>query len=391
MDVTTLRIAFAVLAGVLILLFYAAAYRPTRSPFSGWWTFALVLSWASALAFLGDGTRGQVLLNPLGNGLGVASAQASWCAARSLHARPPQWRWLVVAPLTAMLAGIIDDPAHNTWAGGLTFLLLMAGAFAAASLEMRAGAGSLAKRATGRRATDNQGLRLLCGALAFSSGGLSLYYAMRAVAYQWAGPFSRSFVTYFGTGPTTLLLIVQLATVSFSMSSLSTLQQIVDLRNRAVYDQLTGLMRPQEFRRYAGEALPHLARGGEIAVAAVVDFDHFKKINDELGHPAGDDVLRAFGDATLATIGKSGVCGRLGGDEFGLLFTAPSLEDAEGQLAAIVRQFERSLALADNRRPTVSVGIAAARNDSTITSLLDRADQALYRAKTSGRDCTARG
>lgn len=391
MDVTTLRIAFAFLAGVLLVLFYAAAYRPTRSPFSGWWTVALALFLCSAVAFLGNGTPEQGLLNPLGNGLGVAGAEAAWCAARSLHTRPPRWRWLLIGPVGAVIAGVVDDPAHNTWAGGLVFLVLMAAGFGGASVEMRSAARSLAERTTDRRESDGNGLVTLCAALGLSSGALAVYYTARSVAYQWAGPFSHTFGTFFGAGPTTLFLIVQLATVSFSMASLSTLQQIADLRQRAVYDQLTGLMRAQEFRRYAGALLPHLARQGELAVVAMVDFDHFKDINDDLGHRAGDEVLRALGRAAQATVGKSGMCGRLGGDEFGLLFPATSVDDAERQLSAMVHEFERSVDLADGRRPTFSIGIAPADEGCTITSLLDRADQALYRAKTTGRDRAARG
>lgn len=391
MDVATLRIAFAILAGVLVVLFYAAAYRPTRAPFPGWWSFALILCLGSAVAYLADDTAAQGLLNPLGSGLGVAGAEAAWCAARSLHTHPLRWRWLVVAPTLAFVAGAVDDPAHNVWAGGLTFLVLMSAAFAGASLEMRSAARSLTERTTDRRATDAQGLVVLAGALRIASGLLAVFYGARALAFVLFGPFSHPFTTFFGAGPTTLLLIVQLATVSFSMSSLSTLQQLADLRQRALYDQLTGLMRAQEFRRYAAAALPHLARQGEVTVAAMVDFDHFKDVNDDLGHRAGDDVLRALGHAAQATVGRAGICGRLGGDEFALLFPAASVDDAERQLDAMVEAFERSVHLPDGRIPTFSIGIAPATEDTSITTLLDRADQALYRAKRSGRNCAVRG
>ncbi|GAB4008420.1 GGDEF domain-containing protein [Nocardioides ultimimeridianus] len=391
MDVATLRIAFAMLAAVLVVLFYAAAYRPTRAPFSGWWTLALTLFLCSAVAFLGNGTHGQAVLNPLGSGLAVAGAEAAWCGARSLHTRPLPRRLLLVGPALAVIAGALDDPAHNTWAGGLTFLVLMSAGFAGASLEMRAAARSLTERTTDRRETDGQGLLVLVAALRYASGLLAVYYAARAAAYLWVGPFSHTFTTYFGAGPTTLLLIIQLATVSFSMSSLSTLQQLADLRQRALYDQLTGLMRAQEFRRYAAAALPHLARQGEVTVAAMVDFDHFKDVNDQLGHRAGDDVLRALGHAAQATVGRAGICGRLGGDEFALLFPAASVDDAERQLDAMVEAFERSVHLSDGRIPTFSIGIAPATDDTSIATLLDRADQALYRAKRSGRNCAVRG
>lgn len=391
LDVATLRIAFAILAGVLVVLFYAAAYRPTRAPFSGWWTVALTLFLCSALAFLGNGSVAQGVLNPLGSGLAVAGAEAAWCGARSLHTQPLRWRWLAVGPVIAVVAGAVDDPVHNTWAGGLPFLILMSAGFAGASLEMRAATRSLAERTTGRRETDGQGLLVLAGALRAASGLLALYYAGRAAAYAWAGPYSHTFTTFFGTGPTTLLLLVQLATVSFTMSSLSTLQQLADLRQRALYDQLTGLMRAQEFRRYAAAALPHLAREDEVTVVAMADFDHFKDINDQLGHRAGDDVLQAMGHAVMATVGRSGLCGRLGGDEFGLMFPAASVDDAERQLDLLTEEFERSIHLPDGRVPTFSVGVAPATAGDTMTTLLDRADQALYRAKQSGRSCAVRG
>ena len=196
---------------------------------------------------------------------------------------------------------------------------------------------------------------------------------------------------WFGSAPTTLLLIAQLVTVSFSMSSLSTQQQLADLRRRAAYDELTGLMRPQEFRTHAARALPGLHREGGVAILAMADLDHFKQVNDDLGHAAGDQVLREFGRVAPLSLGPTAMCGRLGGEEFALLFSARSIEQAEQRLATMTADFQRAVRLPDGRVPTVSVGVVRSTDHESLDELLERADHALYQAKRSGRAQIVRG
>ena len=226
---------------------------------------------------------------------------------------------------------------------------------------------------------------VLTRALAFASAVLTVFYAGRAVAYALVGPYGESFETWFGSGPTTVLLLVQLVTISFSMSSLSTQQQIDELHRRAVYDQLTGMLRSQEFRERAARALPKLARTGELTVVAMADLDHFKLVNDELGHAAGDDVLRAFGWSARTVLGPRSLCGRLGGEEFALVFPAASMDYAEDLLATTIDEFQHAVHLSDGRIPTVSVGMVAAARGRSLPQLLEDADRALYRAKAEGR------
>lgn len=385
MDISTLRIAFTVIAGVLVVLFLVGAVLPTRAPFAAWWTISLLLFVLSTATYLANGTSSQAILNPLGNALGVAGAEAAWCAARSLRSRPVPWPWLIAAPVVALVAGLVDDPAHDTWAGGLVFLVLLAAAFALTTREL--------VHAAVRPGEAHRQLSVsavLAQALAAASFILAVYYAARAVAFVAVGPHSDAFDTWFGSVPTTLLLLAQLVTVSFSMSSLSAQQQIDDLQQRAVYDQLTGLMRAEEFRKRAIAVLPRLARPGELAVVAMADLDHFKRVNDELGHAAGDDVLRAFGRAARTVLGPRAVCGRVGGEEFCLLFPSSSLEYAESMLATIVADFQASVQLEDHRVPTVSFGVARADQGEGLIEVIQRADRALYRAKSEGRSRVVR-
>lgn len=385
MDIDTLRITFSVIAGVLVVLFYVGAYLPTRAPFSGWWTVSLLFFLCGSAAYLANGTSAQSVLNPLGNGFAVAGVEAAWCAARSLRTRPVRWRWLFPLPLLAVLAGAVDDPAHDVWAGGLVFLVLMTAAFAATTREL-----ILAALRPDQPTRTLSVSGVLIRALALASAIVTVFYAGRAIAFMTEGADSELFKQTFGSAPTTVLLLTQLVTVSFSMSSLSTQQQIDDLRQRAVYDQLTGLLRPQEFRDRAAVALPRLARPGEVTIVAMADLDHFKLVNDQLGHAAGDDVLRAFGWSARTALGQRALCGRLGGEEFALLFAATSWEYAEDLLLTMIAEFQHTVHLADGRVPTVSIGVVEAGSGEPLPTVLERADKALYRAKSEGRSRVVR-
>lgn len=379
MDVVTLRSTLAVVAGVLLALSYLAAYRPTRAPFAGWWTVALLLFLLGSLCYLGNGTSGQAVLNPLGNGIGIAGTEAAWYGARSLHTRTESWRWLLPAPVVTVLASAVDDPAGDVWAGGFVYLLLMTVFFGLACAELAVAA---------RRDPDQAAL---IRSLGFCSGLLAVFYAGRTLAFEAVGPDNALFRYGFGSAPTTLLLIVLLVAVSFSMSSLNTQQRLGDLRRRAAYDGLTGLLRAQEFRSRAPREVAAFVAAHEPAVLAMADLDHFKRINDQLGHAAGDMALRAFGRAVRSTLGPEALCGRLGGEEFALLFRAPDPEEAERVLETMIGTFQRGVRLSDGRIPTVSIGLVPVVGGTSVTELLARADTALYRAKDRGRSQVVRG
>ncbi len=156
----------------------------------------------------------------------------------------------------------------------------------------------------------------------------------------------------------------------------------------AVKDPLTGLFN----RRYAssrlGQALDGLAAGGEPVSAALIDIDHFKRINDTWGHAAGDAVLEGFAARILREMRAVDIAARFGGEEFILIFPGTqadaALEAAERVRAAVARETfawpEGALSV------TVSVGVAEALPGDDVEDLLGRADAALYEAKASGRN-----
>ena len=125
------------------------------------------------------------------------------------------------------------------------------------------------------------------------------------------------------------------------------------------------------------------------------DIDHFKTINDELGHLRGDDLLRAVGAQLTRVLRSTDVRCRYGGDEFLIILPDTPLIGA-AQVAESVRREMATLAMVAGGKTiavTVSVGAAAAGPaELGVTSLIERADDALYQAKRAGRDrCVVAG
>lgn len=123
-------------------------------------------------------------------------------------------------------------------------------------------------------------------------------------------------------------------------------------------------------------------------VVAMFDLDHFKQINDRRGHAAGDDVLQSFAQTLRAEIRGADIPARLGGEEFCVVFPGLGRETAL-LIAERIRAGFAAKAIPtghDSGIATVSVGVASGGPGETFTSLLSRADAALYRAKTSGRN-----
>jgi diguanylate cyclase (GGDEF)-like protein len=156
---------------------------------------------------------------------------------------------------------------------------------------------------------------------------------------------------------------------------------------RASTDALTGLPNRRYFDEFCG-LLARRRRSGDAVGVLMVDIDHFKKLNDRLGHPVGDEVLRAVGGAIATTVRGEDIPARYGGEEFVVLLRNPSPTVAI-DVAERIRASVRDIDLDDLRgsRITVSVGAAVQADPvEPIGSIVERADRALYRAKKDGRD-----
>jgi diguanylate cyclase (GGDEF)-like protein len=192
-------------------------------------------------------------------------------------------------------------------------------------------------------------------------------------------------------------LPVMIAVVGLALAALlaalvlvwSRSERMQELARQASQDPLTGL---KNRRRFEEDLRAELARGhryGTAGALLMLDLDHFKQVNDTLGHAAGDRVIAEVAAVLRARARETDVLARLGGDEFAIALPRCELDEAEevaGEIAAAVR--ERMRAEEDLPSLTASVGIApyGAGLRLGYDSLLARADAAMYAAKASGRD-----
>lgn len=162
-----------------------------------------------------------------------------------------------------------------------------------------------------------------------------------------------------------------------------------DYEQQARTDALTGLNNRRAFFDQGAQLLSYCERNDMPMSAVVLDADHFKAINDSHGHAVGDAMLRHLAHLMQATLRKSDLCGRIGGEEFAILLPDTSLQ-AACILAEKLRQviMESPLAYKEVTYPlTVSVGVS--NEGGGLDGLIHRADVALYRAKAEGRNRVA--
>jgi diguanylate cyclase (GGDEF)-like protein len=161
---------------------------------------------------------------------------------------------------------------------------------------------------------------------------------------------------------------------------------IAATRTLASIDTLTGLPNRRGVARSLDDAMTHVRAGGRYAVL-LLDVDHFKSINDLLGHQTGDRALAKIGRIIGENIRGVDVAGRFGGEEFLVLLRDASRERSLQVAERLRGAIEAGgLAYADGKAVTVSVGVAYARATDQTGDVVERADQALYRAKNTGRN-----
>ena len=167
-------------------------------------------------------------------------------------------------------------------------------------------------------------------------------------------------------------------------------QSEVELDRLARQDSLTGLANREALRRALDDALVGAARRKHLCSVFLLDLDRFKAVNDTLGHPAGDTLLRLVALRLTDEVGKAGQVGRLGGDEFQVVLPAMSSTDELSKLAqGIIDSLSRPYTI---NGTLVSIGasvgiVTSDYDDRTSDDLMRDADLALYAAKAAGKGC----
>jgi diguanylate cyclase (GGDEF)-like protein len=165
--------------------------------------------------------------------------------------------------------------------------------------------------------------------------------------------------------------------------------ELTRVRLLSLTDELTSLPNRRAFMRRLEDEVARVQRYGFPLSFALMDLDHFKEINDEYGHAAGDEVLRVYSKNILSVFRHHDMVARYGGEEFAVLL--PNT-DADGAIRALNKVKRRA---AETRWqcngavvpvPSFSAGVALFKPGESATAFIERADKALYRAKRLGRD-----
>jgi two-component system cell cycle response regulator len=161
------------------------------------------------------------------------------------------------------------------------------------------------------------------------------------------------------------------------------------METMATTDGLTGLTNHRSFQERFGDLLERAARHGHRAAVLLCDVDHFKKVNDNFGHPVGDEVLRRVAKVLQEVARKIDITARYGGEEFAVVLDNADVHQAR-TVAERIRQEIGKLVVETEKGPlsiTESIGVAAFPDDGgDRATLIERADLALYHAKHTGRN-----
>ncbi len=178
--------------------------------------------------------------------------------------------------------------------------------------------------------------------------------------------------------------------VASMISDITALKKVENqLRIMARFDSLTGLPNRNQFEEKLAEAIARSTRNKRTMAVMYLDIDHFKEINDSIGHHGGDEVLREFAQRLQRCVRKTDTVSRLAGDEFTIILEGLQIDQETSVVAGkIIQAMREEFHIGEERRTvTTSIGIAVRRPDEIDPeTLLRRADEALYAAKSAGRN-----
>ena len=362
-------LAFAAAAvGVAAVAMTAFGLRRQRYAGWLWWVAALWLTaFGMLLGTLVPGPTGAVLATPFL----LQWPMVTLIGLRRFHARQAwpgservDWILLALGTVGATVGGLLPQSDGASLVTGCNMLVHL---YAACVLFMAP---------TGRDATPVMGLAAAMGLAAFGPGLATM-----------AGPDLA--VPLHARAAAAALGAIVLASVAQTLICERTERQLRESRRRlrtlANLDALTQVPNRRHFHELAAMALAQDPAGS--AVLLLFDVDHFKQINDELGHAAGDRALCLVSGSVIEHLRAPDVAGRHGGDEFVLLLRRASTRDAMGVAARIVAEVQQRTQENGLPRLSLSFGLVQVGDDETLDSAMRRADQALYEAKRQGRSC----
>lgn len=165
-------------------------------------------------------------------------------------------------------------------------------------------------------------------------------------------------------------------------------RELSDLSDKVRIDQLTGVLNRRGLEDAFLKEVSRAQRGEGLLSVALLDIDNFKKLNDTLGHDAGDKALQHLASVVKETIRPTDVVARFGGEEFVILLPNTPLNEGVEAVVRLQRELTKKFFLHNNERllVTFSAGVALFKREEDQASVLQRADKAMYLAKKSGKN-----
>jgi len=351
----------------------AFGLRRERYPGWHWWVAALWLGTAGAALTLAPAPWGPALAAPLL----LQGPLVALMGLRRFHAR---LRWLGSLRIDAALLalGLLGAAvAELLWRDAATWSVLACGL----ALHLYAAAIMLTV-AGGREATPVLALAAATAVLAFAPGLVVLGTGLSGTSAAWQADAAR-LARVLAAAMGALVLGFVALTLVFERTERQLRESRRRLRLLANLDALTQVPNRRHFDELAGRALRNDPLGS--AVLLRFDIDHFKQVNDRLGHPAGDRALCLVAGSVLEHLRTRDAAGRHGGDEFVLLLRCTTTQHAMGVAARIAAEVQRRVQATPLPALSLSFGLVQVRGGEGIDAALRRADQALYEAKRQGR------
>jgi len=169
--------------------------------------------------------------------------------------------------------------------------------------------------------------------------------------------------------------------------------ELIRLSEEVSTDQLTKIANRRGLMQAFDAEKARLEREGSELSIGLLDIDNFKRLNDEMGHSAGDTALKSLADVVSKTLRPTDLVARYGGEEFVVLLPNTPVEEGEQILTRLQRSLTGGLFMHENKQVfvTFSAGVTAYRAGERIEAALERADAALYEAKRTGKNRTCLG
>jgi diguanylate cyclase (GGDEF)-like protein len=372
LDVSTLTVMgsfVAVCAGIVLLVAWS---QSRKIPALAIWALANIVNALGILCLvLGPATR-QSRWSILAGILLVLAPGLFWKAARTFDAKPAP---LLLALLGAVVVALTSGVPEAREITGLLGLM-------ASSVYLLCAAAALW---IGRK--EHLAARWPLMILMAAHGAVYLIGAYGTFAGSIASGEVPPLMSLFG--------LIHFESIVFTFGTAVFILALIKERNEAAtkmaagIDSLTGIANRATFMESAGRVFERCRRDGAPVAVIMFDLDRFKAINDTFGHAIGDAVLKKFCEGVAAVLRPNDVFGRIGGEEFAVVLPGSGIEAAGARAERIRVAFAESCRFVENHQvnATASGGVSVSINsDQTLAAMLEYSDEALYRAKTGGRN-----